>query len=227
MKKIFFSMFIFCILIIAQGCASSNPPGKVAVSVNVTGKSNVISEENKEILKSRIIEIFNANKEKYTVIERGYEFLAQIQREHEKQRSGAVDSGQISELGKQFSAEFLCVADVVEVYNIKHISARLIDVETAVIVAVGNTESQLENLDDFEAVSNKIVNPMLKVSVFSKSKAKNTESVTNKTEDKPEIKVEDKAKDKVEIKTENKIENRQYNDNYNPYRRQNDYDDDW
>jgi hypothetical protein len=227
MKKIFFSMLVFYILAFTQGCASSN--GRVGVYV--TG--DIDQKENK-VLNSRILEIF-VNSGKYEAVERSDAFLAEIDKEQKKQRSGAVDDRQISELGKQFGVQFVCVADVVEVYDVKHISARLIDVETAVIVAVGNTESPLNNLEALKDVSNKIVSPMLKVSTSSKKKAKNMESITNKTEDKPETKVEDKAKDKVEtkvenkakdkveIKTENKIENR-YNDDYNQYRRQSIYD---
>ncbi|MDR1341092.1 MAG: hypothetical protein LBK58_13710, partial [Prevotellaceae bacterium] len=39
---------------------------------------------------------------KYTAVERTYDFLKELDSEHEYQRTGSVDDEQISKLGKQF-----------------------------------------------------------------------------------------------------------------------------
>jgi len=166
MKKIFFSMFIFCILTITQGCASSKSSNGT-MAVYVTGKPDVISEEEKRVLNSRIVAIF-VNSGKYEIVERSDTFLAEIQREHEKQRSGDVDTKQISELGKQYGVQFVFVANVVKFEDTKNnkdtknINARIINSETTEIVKSTNVGCPLENMDELKKVSNKIVDYILK-----------------------------------------------------------------
>ena len=91
-----------------------------------------------------------AHNGKYTAVERTASFLSALSKEHEFQRSGEVDDDQIAELGKQFSVQYVCVASVSTVWgNEKYISARIIDVESAEVMASGcsngatNTTDQL------------------------------------------------------------------------------------
>ncbi|MCL2220440.1 MAG: hypothetical protein FWB94_11235 [Chitinispirillia bacterium] len=92
----------------------------------------------------------------YRAVERSNAFVAEIAKEQAKQRSGAIDDNQISELGKQFGVQFVCIANVTEVYGSRLVSARIVDVETAVVVAIGETESKLGSLADLSDAADKI-----------------------------------------------------------------------
>jgi len=199
-KTYSFSMLIFGVLIFILSCATSKP----RMAVYVTGE---MGPNEIKVLNAKILELF-VNSEKYEAVERSGEFLGEIEKEQQKQRSGAVDDKQISRLGKQFGVQFVCVADITEAFNIKHISARLIDVETAAIVAVGNAESKLESSEEVKAVSTKIVSPMLKKTFVASKKAENNENTTNKAKDITEIKTENAAEIKTEVKTESKAESK-------------------
>jgi len=232
MKTCFFSMLILCTLILVQGCAPTSRP---TMAVYVTGD---LESKRKSDMRDLISNDF-VNSHKYDIVERGQEFLEELQKEQLKQRSGSVDEGQISELGKQSGVQFVCVTKVTEFNDsTKTIYIQLINVETAKVIASDIAHKKLENPEEFKAVSKKIVDNILKtkVSIASK-KTKNTENTENKAKDnvetKPENKVESKTETKTESKMENKIEeNKQKNiperryDNYNSYNRHY-YDDDY
>lgn len=70
----------------------------------------------------------------FKVVERSEAFTRQIDREHGKQQSGAVDNAQISRMGKQYGIEKILIANVAASSDVYNISARLINVETASVV---------------------------------------------------------------------------------------------
>ncbi|MDR1348626.1 MAG: hypothetical protein LBJ63_09440 [Prevotellaceae bacterium] len=70
---------------------------------------------------------------KYTAVERTYDFLKELDSEHEYQRTGSVDE-QISKLGKQFGVSLVCVVKLGGMDKAYYLSARVIDVETATVV---------------------------------------------------------------------------------------------
>jgi glycine cleavage system H lipoate-binding protein len=218
MKTYSFSILIFCALIFIQGCA---PTSKPATAIYVTG--NGMEPNEKKVLNSNIVDHF-VSSGKFDVIERLDDFLNEIESEQKKQRSGTVDESQISKLGKQFGVQFVCVTDVTNVKDSKYISARLIDVETAKVVATGKATSELESIKQIEEVAGKIVGPILKASITI-SKKPNT---ANKAKDNEEVKTEDKVESKAEIKTESKTEDKIEKNvpNNNVYQRNLWYDDD-
>jgi hypothetical protein len=71
---------------------------------------------------------------KYTAVERTYDFLKELDSEHEYQRTGSVDDEQISKLGKQFGVSLVCVVKLGSMDKAYYLSARVIDVETATVV---------------------------------------------------------------------------------------------
>ena len=97
----------------------------------------------------------------YQAVERSEEFLRQLDAEHVKQRSGAIDDGQISALGRQFGVKYVCVADITPVLDGYQVSARVINVETAGISASGDALSPMKTTDDFDIMSNKVVRNLL------------------------------------------------------------------
>lgn len=97
---------------------------KVAV-FNPTGiDDEVVIEVARETLIHSIISSAN-----YTLLER--EQIEQVMKENQYQASGMVDDSQISEIGKQAGAEYVCVGTVHLLGNKYFFSARLVDVETA------------------------------------------------------------------------------------------------
>lgn len=72
--------------------------------------------------------------------------MAELGKEQNYQRTGAVDDNELSRLGKQFGVQLVCVADVSDVFGEKYITARLIDVETAEIVNTHNVSGEMSSM---------------------------------------------------------------------------------
>jgi hypothetical protein len=74
---------------------------------------------------------------KYKAVERTAQFLEALGKEHGFQHSGAVDDKQISKIGKNLGAHYVCVVKVAVTgtRNDHFISSRLIDVETTELTA--------------------------------------------------------------------------------------------
>lgn len=125
------------------------------VAVYVTGQQTEVNK----VLGDKLVEAF-ARSGKYIAIERTASFLAELSKEQNYQRTGAVDDNEVSRLGKQFGVQLVCVADVSEVFGQKYVSARLINVETAEVVNTTNTSSNLGTMDELLRVSNKIANEL-------------------------------------------------------------------
>jgi hypothetical protein len=142
----------------AAPAAGQKPVEKQQVAVYVTGDRS--DGERKALGTKMLVALVNSGR--YIAIERSDEFLAKIDDEQLKQRSGAVDDNQISHLGKQFGVRYVCVATITQAFGAYQVSARIIDVETAVVVAVGEDSSQLRNMDDLDSVSFRVVRAMLK-----------------------------------------------------------------
>jgi hypothetical protein len=101
--------------------------------------------------------------DRFIAIERSEAFLDEIDKEQVKQRSGAIDDAQISRLGKQSGIQYVCVADITQALKTNQVSARILDVETAKVITVGVSESQLNTLDELRTVSSDVVYAMLSV----------------------------------------------------------------
>ena len=113
------------------------------VAVYVTGEQSGITK----VLGDQLVAAF-AKSGKYAAVERTNSFLAELSKEQSYQRSGAVSDNDIAHLGVQFGVNYVCVADMSDVFGEKYISARLIDVETAVIINAHNVSGAMANMDD-------------------------------------------------------------------------------
>jgi hypothetical protein len=69
----------------------------------------------------------------YQAVERTADFIKELNKEQDYQRTGAVNDNQISALGRQFGVQLVCVAKIGKIENRQFVSARLIDVETATV----------------------------------------------------------------------------------------------
>ena len=136
-------------------------PTRAQIAVYVTGGAT--AGEN-EVLGARITDAL-VNSGRYRTIERSEAFLSQIGREHVVQRGGAIDDSQIRELGRQFGAQFVCIARIAEAFGGHQIAARIVDVENAEVVASGTAEGSLRSMHDLITLSNQVVGTMLGISV--------------------------------------------------------------
>lgn len=118
------------------------------VAVYVTGQQTGINK----VLGDQLVAAF-AKSGKYIAIERTASFLAELGKEQNYQRTGAVDDNELSRLGKQFGVQLVCVADVSDVFGEKYISSRLIDVESAEVVNTSNATSKLDNMQELLKVT--------------------------------------------------------------------------
>lgn len=118
------------------------------VAVYVTGQQTGINK----VLGDQLVAAF-AKSGKYIAIERTASFLAELGKEQNYQRTGAVDDNELSRLGKQFGVQLVCVADVSDVFGEKYVSTRLIDVESAEVVNTSNATSKLDNMQELLKVT--------------------------------------------------------------------------
>jgi hypothetical protein len=126
------------------------------IAVYVTGD---VPDSEKKALGTKILaELVNSGR--YIGIERSTAFLAEIDKEHVKQRSGAIDDKQISQIGVQFGVKYVCIADITPALGAFQISARVVDVETAQVTFIGEANSALKTLDDLASVSEQVVKKM-------------------------------------------------------------------
>lgn len=134
------------------------------VAVYVTGQESGINK----VLGDQLVAGF-AQSGKYIAIERTASFLAELGKEQNYQRTGAVDDNELSRLGKQFGVQLVCVADISDVFGQKYISARLINVESAEVVNTSNTSSQLDSMDELLNVTNKLTKELTSKTVQEKA----------------------------------------------------------
>lgn len=113
---------------------------KPKLAVYMTGDDPI-----NEIVSSRLVDDFTRGSE-YTIVERTASFLSELYKEHAYERTGEVDDEQIAALGQQFGVQFVCVTSVLDVWgNEKYITARIIDAETAEVVASCSSNGSIQN----------------------------------------------------------------------------------
>jgi hypothetical protein len=127
------------------------------IAVYVTGDAY---GNEKSALRTRMLTAL-INSGRYRGIERDAEFLAEIDREHIRQRSGAIDERQIRELGRQFGVSYICIAAITPAFGSHQVSARIVDVETAEVIRIADAISPLRTMSDLTDVSERLVKCML------------------------------------------------------------------
>ena len=112
---------------------------------------------------------------KYIAVERTASFLNEMHKEQSYQQSGSVDDSEISRLGKQFGVDYVCVATPFDLWNEKYISARMIDVERAEVIATSSAYGAVTNSQQFLSVMSILSNGLL--SAFEQSKLADAKKV--------------------------------------------------
>ncbi len=99
---------------------------------------------------------------KYIAVERTASFLNELVKEQSYQQTGAVDDNEISRLGKQFGVDYVCVATPFDVWGEKYISARMIDVERAEVIATSSANGKVENSTQFLSMLSTLTKGLLR-----------------------------------------------------------------
>jgi len=137
-------------------CAIATAQDLPKIAVYVTGD---VSDNEKKALGTRMLASLVSIK-RYRGIERSNAFLAEIEKEQIRQRSGEIDDNQISALGKQFGVKFVCIADLTPAFGEFQVSARIVNVETAEVEFIGESSGPLKSMADLERVSDQVVKNM-------------------------------------------------------------------
>ncbi|MDR2591694.1 MAG: hypothetical protein LBC59_02670 [Chitinispirillales bacterium] len=90
--------------------------------------------------------------------ERSNDFLDALAQEQKV--TPRVSDLRIREIAKQFGVKFVCVAELTEVMNTFQLAARIVNIEAAEVEVVGIACNDLKSVDDFSAVTNKIMESM-------------------------------------------------------------------
>ena len=112
---------------------------------------------------------------KYIAVERTASFLNELVKEQSYQQTGAVDDSELSRLGKQFGVDYVCVATPFDVWGEKYISARMIDVERAEVIATSSANGKVENSTQFVSILNTLTKGLVKS--FEQSKMADAKKV--------------------------------------------------
>jgi len=144
------------LLLLACSFAAAQDQDLPRIAVYVTGP---VHNNERTALGTRMLASL-VNSGRYRGIERSNVFLAELEREQAKQRSGAVDDGQISELGKQFGVGFVCIVAITPTLGSYQISARIVNVETAEVAHIGEAYSPLRMVNDLTRAADEVVRVM-------------------------------------------------------------------
>ena len=154
MKKAIIVLLSLCLTALAQ-------PPKKSVAVYMSGKEPAAVKGAHKVLGTELAKALTKSGE-YTAVDRTEEGRKVIAGEQIIQRSGAIDPKQIKKLGKQFGVDILCIAEITEVMKSHYLEARLVDVETAEVLAVasqmGNMSDGLDIVRTAQAVVQELVN---------------------------------------------------------------------
>ena len=124
---------------------------KPKIAVYMTGDDPI-----NEIVSNRLVDDFARGNE-YTTVERTASFLAELSKEHNYERSGEVDDEQIAALGRQFNVQYVCVTSVLNVWGEeKYITARIIDAESAEVVASCSSNGSIQNSSELIGALNNL-----------------------------------------------------------------------
>lgn len=156
MKKLFILLLSFISL---TAVAQQKPK----IAVYTTGEDPI-----NEIVSNRLVDDFARGNE-YTTVERTASFLAELSKEHAYERSGEVDDEQIAALGRQFNVQYVCVVSVLDVWNTeKYITARIIDTETAEVIASCSSNGSIQSSSELIGALNTLSESFFKAMRSSK-----------------------------------------------------------
>ncbi|MDR0559959.1 MAG: CsgG/HfaB family protein, partial [Prevotellaceae bacterium] len=157
MRTVFILMFatLYAGMFAVQG--NAQPEEKQKVAVYVTGGTN---DNINKVIGSKLVQAIIKNG-KYSAVERTDAIIAMLRKEQNYQRSGNVDDNQIGRMGKELGVNFVCVAEVVEAFGAKYISARLVDADRMEAVEFADVDGNMNDMTSLVKMSETVAARLL------------------------------------------------------------------
>ncbi|MGM9838018.1 MAG: hypothetical protein ACI30A_05975 [Paludibacteraceae bacterium] len=152
-KSILLAAFLMPITLIAQ----------TKVAVYVTGTENT-DDAIKHIIGSELVAGITQHSD-YVAVERTPDFVAELRKEQGTLSTNADDK-HLSNLGKRFGVDEICIANLMPYQNAYYIQARMLNVSNANILTTAREISELSSIDQIvstiETISAKLIGPSTK-----------------------------------------------------------------
>jgi hypothetical protein len=162
-KLIFMKTKLFktacCGLLLAAAFWATPASGqsKKKVAVYVTGGAD---DGTKKVIGAKLVAAITKDDD-YAAVERTADFLIELGKEQNYQRSGAVDEYQIAQVGKQFGVAFVCVADLTNLYGSLFVAARMINVQTGMVTATAERDKEISGMADLTELSDDVADGLI------------------------------------------------------------------
>ena len=148
MKKLSFSL-VMIFMFFSAAFAQDLP----RIAVYVTGD---MPDNNKRVFGPELLASL-VNSGRYSGIERPNVFFAEVESKRTTEFGGTINDSQLSELGREFGVDYVCIADVVPAFGIYRVEVRIVDAKTAQTVVAGESNSSLKTFDELTRVLRAIV----------------------------------------------------------------------
>ncbi|MCL2690486.1 MAG: hypothetical protein FWE57_11665 [Chitinispirillia bacterium] len=151
MTKKFLLSFIMLFVFFSAAFANDLP----RVAVYVTGELGV--NEKRAFASRMLVSLINTGR--YIMgEERPNQFFAEVEGEHGESES--ITDSQISDLGRRFGINHVCIIDVSPLFDGYQILARIVDAETVEVLRIGDSYSPLRTADDLLQACDDLVKVM-------------------------------------------------------------------
>ncbi|GHV17131.1 hypothetical protein AGMMS49938_17750 [Fibrobacterales bacterium] len=130
------------ILILLALCAFAMAQGKQTVAIVIVGDEP--KKGTHKQLASYITQGIIQSGD-YKAVDRTDAALKSLKKAHGYQRGGAVSDDQIKKLGAQFGEQLLCLIEITDTDGEYFLEAKLVDIESSEVPALGNANSRLAN----------------------------------------------------------------------------------
>lgn len=155
-------MFLLALLIFGVTMSVQAQQVKEKVAVYVSGD---VSSNCKKVISSKAVSRISRS-DNYVAVERTEAFLNVLTKEQDYQLSGEVRDDQIAALGVRFGVRYVAVFEITQMDHTGFISARMIDVESGMVIKSADTSRTIKSPEDWGALTNNVAYRL--VSKYSK-----------------------------------------------------------
>lgn len=125
---------------------------KQKVAVYVLG---TVGDNYKKIISSKAVSRISRSAD-YAAVERTDAFIDALTEEQDYQLSGEVRDDQIAALGKRFGARYVAVFEASEADELGFVSARMIDVESGLVIKSADISRKVQSSESWIAMTNNV-----------------------------------------------------------------------
>jgi len=154
-------VYIFFLAILFASIVFGQQKPIIAVYIVPNETDNNEAKTIKQVLEAKLAESF-VKSDIFTATERSEAFLSQLRKERDYQQSGNVRDDQITRLARESGAQFLCIADIYEVFGERFVTARLIHTESNNITATTNSSGSIKSMNDLVTIAGEVSNKLIR-----------------------------------------------------------------